>query len=192
MRIAQVSPLFESVPPSLYGGTERVVAYLTEALVRADHNVTLYATGDSKTSARLVPVSPLALWRDPEVRETLPHQIRLMELVFRDASQFDVIHFHTDYIHFPLVRRSRCATVTTLHGQLRPHDVRALFDEYRDIPLVSICDAQRAPVPAANWRGTVYHGVPRDLFTFHDQPEGYLAFLGRMSPEKGVERAIEI
>jgi glycosyltransferase involved in cell wall biosynthesis len=192
MRIAQVAPLFESVPPELYGGTERVVSYLTEELVRAGHDVTLFSTADSKTSARLVPVCPVALFRDPNVRETLPHQVRLMELVFRDPSRFDVIHFHTDYIHFPLVRRHRCATVTTLHGQLHLHDVGALFDEYREIPVVSVSDAQRRPVPVANWRGTVYHGLPRDLFAFHERPDDYLAFVGRMSPEKGVERAIDI
>jgi glycosyltransferase involved in cell wall biosynthesis len=192
MRIAQVAPLFERVPPQLYGGTERVVSYLTEELVRAGHDVTLFSTADSQTRARLVPVCPIGLWRDPDVRETLPHQVRLLELVFRDPSAFDLIHFHTDYIHFPLARRHRCPTVTTLHGELRPHDVGALFDEYRDIPVVSISDAQRLPIPFANWRGTVYHGLPRGLFAFRDQPDGYLAFVGRLSPEKGVERAIEV
>jgi glycosyltransferase involved in cell wall biosynthesis len=192
MRIAQVSPLFESVPPALYGGTERVVSYLTEALVRQGHEVTLFASGDSRTAATLVPACPVALWRDPEVRETLPQHVRLIELVFQQASRFDVLHFHTDYLHFPLVRRHSTATVTTLHGLVHPHDVRALLDEYQDVPLVSISDSQRAPVPSAGWQGTVYHGLPRTLFQPGDAAGDYLAFLGRMSPEKGVDHAIEI
>jgi glycosyltransferase involved in cell wall biosynthesis len=192
MRIAQVAPLYERVPPALYGGTERVVSYLTEELVRLGHDVTLFASGDSETSARLVPACPRALWRDADVRETLPHHVRLMELVFQDVGRFDVMHFHTDYLHFPLVRRHRCPTVTTLHGMVHPHDLEALFEEYSDVPLVSISDNQRRPIPGANWRGTVYHGLPRDLFTFQGDEGGYLVYLGRMSPEKRVDRAIEI
>jgi glycosyltransferase involved in cell wall biosynthesis len=192
MRIAQVAPLYERVPPPLYGGSERVVSYLTEELVRLGHDVTLFASGDSQTRARLVAGSPRALWRDPDVRETLPHHVHLMELVFRDTSRFDVIHFHTDYLHFPLVRRHRCASVTTLHGMVHPHDLGALFAEYRELPLVSISDNQRTPIPDANWRGTVYHGLPRDAFTFRGEPGSYLVYLGRMSPEKRVDRAIEI
>lgn len=192
MRIAQVSPLFESVPPALYGGTERVVSYLTEELVGLGHEVTLFASGDSQTAATLVPGCPVALWRDPEVRETVPQHVRLVELVFQQASRFDVIHFHVDYIHFPLVRRHRCPTVTTLHGALPPHDVGALFDEFHDVPLVSISDNQRLPVPSAAWQATVYHGLPLTLFRPIERAGGYLAFLGRMSPEKGVNRAIEI
>jgi glycosyltransferase involved in cell wall biosynthesis len=192
MRIAQVAPLFERVPPPLYGGTERVVSYLTEELVRMGHEVTLFASGDSETSARLVPACPRALWRDPDVRETLPHQVYLMELVFRDVGRFDVIHFHTDYLHFPLVRRHGCPSVTTLHGMVHPHDLGALLSEYRDVPLVSISDNQRRPIPQADWRATVYHGLPRDLFTFRGEPGTYLVYLGRMSPEKRVDRAIEI
>jgi glycosyltransferase involved in cell wall biosynthesis len=176
----------------LYGGTERVVSYLTESLVSLGHDVTLFASGDSQTRARLVPACPHALWRDPDVRETLPHHVRLMELVFRDISRFDVVHFHTDYLHFPLVRRHRCASVTTLHGMVHPHDVQALFDEYPDVPLVSISNNQRSPTPGANWQGTVYHGLPRHSFTFRDAPGDYLVYLGRMSPEKRVDRAIEI
>jgi glycosyltransferase involved in cell wall biosynthesis len=192
MRIAQVAPLNERVPPPLYGGTERVVSYLTEALVRLGHEVTLFASGDSETSARLVGACPRALWRDVEVRETLPHHVRLMELVFKDISRFDVIHFHTDYVHFPLVRRHRCASVTTLHGMVHPPDVQALFEEYREIPLVSISNNQRTPLPQGNWQGTVYHGLPRALFSFRREPGQYLVYLGRMSPEKRVDRAIEI
>jgi glycosyltransferase involved in cell wall biosynthesis len=192
LRIAQVAPLYERVPPPLYGGTERVVSYLTEELVRLGHDVTLFASGDSQTAARLVPACPRALWRDAEVRDTLPHHVRLMELVFNDASRFDIIHFHNDYLHFPLVRRHRCASVTTLHGMVHPHDVRALFEEYRDVPLVSISNNQRSPLPHANWQGTVYHGLPRESFTFNPTPGRYLVYLGRMSPEKRVDRAIEI
>jgi glycosyltransferase involved in cell wall biosynthesis len=192
MRIAQVAPLNERVPPPLYGGTERVVSYLTEWLVRLGHDVTLFASGDSETSATLVPACPGALWRDSNVRETLPHHVRLMELVFKDVSRFDAIHFHTDYLHFPLLRRHRCASVTTLHGLVHPHDVKALFDEYPDVPLVSISNHQRSPIPGANWQGTVYHGIPRDSFTFRAEPGRYLVYLGRMSPEKRVDRAIEI
>jgi glycosyltransferase involved in cell wall biosynthesis len=192
MRIAQVAPLNERVPPPLYGGTERVVSYLTEQLVRFGHDVTLFASGDSETSARLVAGCPRALWRDPDVRETLPHHVRLMELVFRDIGRFDVIHFHTDYVHFPLVRRHRCASVTTLHGMVHPHDMRALLEDYRDVPLVAISDDQRRPVPHASWRGTVHHGLPCEEFSFRAGPGSYLVYLGRMSPEKRVDRAIEI
>jgi glycosyltransferase involved in cell wall biosynthesis len=192
MRIAQVAPLNERVPPPLYGGTERVVSYLTEELVRLGHDVTLFASGDSQTSARLVPACPRALWRDPDVRETLPHHVRLMELVYREAGGFDVIHFHTDWVHFPLVRRHPCPTLTTLHGMVHPHDLGALLQEYRDVPLVSISDNQRRPAPEANWRATVYHGLPRDAFTFRGDPGTCLVYLGRMSPEKRVDRAIEI
>jgi glycosyltransferase involved in cell wall biosynthesis len=192
LRIAQVAPLYERVPPPLYGGTERVVSYLTEELVRLGHDVTLFASGDSETSARLVPACPRALWRDPDVRETLPHHVRLMELIFQDVGRFDVIHFHSDYLHFPLVRRHRCHSVTTLHGMVHPHDLRALFDEYDDVPLVSISNNQRSPIPDANWRGTVYHGLPRDSFKFRDERGAYLVYLGRMSPEKRVDRAIDV
>jgi glycosyltransferase involved in cell wall biosynthesis len=192
MRIAQVAPLFESVPPSLYGGTERVVSYLTEELVDLGHDVTLYASGDSQTRAKLVAVCPRALWRDPECRETLPHQVRLVERVFADAADFDVIHFHCDYLHFPLLRRHSCASVTTLHGRLHSPDSKPLFEEFADVPLVSISNDQRRPLPEANWKATVYHGLPRNLHTFREQPGDYLAFLGRISPEKRVDRAIEI
>jgi glycosyltransferase involved in cell wall biosynthesis len=192
MRIAQVAPLYESVPPRLYGGTERVVSYLTEELVRLGHEVTLFASGDSHTTAQLVAACPRALWQDPSCRETLPHHVRLMELVFRDASRFDIIHFHCDYLHFPFLRRSSCASVTTLHGLLHPPDVAVLFEECPEVPLVSISDAQRRPIPHANWQATIYHGLPRDLHTFREPPGRYLAFLGRMSPEKRLDRAVAI
>jgi glycosyltransferase involved in cell wall biosynthesis len=144
------------------------------------------------TSARLEAPCAHALWRDEKVRETLPHHVLMMELVFRNVSRFDIIHFHCDYLHFPLVRRHRCPSVTTLHGLVHSHDLRGLFAEYRDVPLVSISRDQRSPIPEANWQSTVYHGLPRDSFTFRGEPGGYLVYLGRMSPEKRVDRAIEI
>jgi glycosyltransferase involved in cell wall biosynthesis len=192
MRIAQVAPLYESVPPKLYGGTERVVSYLTEDLVRLGHEVTLFASGDSQTAAKLVPACPRALWRDPGCRETLPHHVRLLELVFRDVSRFDVIHFHCDYLHLPMLRRHPCPSVTTLHGRLHVPDLSPLLREYAEAPLVSISDDQRRPIPGANWQATVHHGLPRELHTFRDEPGNYLAFLGRISPEKRLDRAIEI
>jgi glycosyltransferase involved in cell wall biosynthesis len=192
MRIAQVAPLFESVPPALYGGSERVVSWLTEELMAMGHEVTLFASGDSKTAARLVPACPTALWRDDRCRETLPHHIRLLELVFRDVAQFDVIHFHCDYVHFPLVRRYGIPSVSTLHGSIHPNDLQPLLQEYSDIQLVSISDSQREPMPSANWVGTVHHGLPIDQHRFHPNGGEYLAFLGRISPEKGLEHAIEI
>src|SRR5262245_28943180 len=192
MRIAQVAPLYESVPPRLYGGTERIVSWLTEELVRLGHEVTLFASGDSRTAAKLVAGCPRALWRDDGCRETLPHHVRLMELVFQDVSRFDVIHFHCDYLHFPLLRRHPCPSVTTLHGRLHVPDLLPLFDEYAEVPLVSISDDQRRPIPFANWQATVHHGLPRDLHPFRDRPRDYLAFLGRLSPEKRVDRAIAI
>jgi len=192
MRIAQAAPLFESVPPKLYGGTERVISYLTEELVRLGHEVTLFASGDSETKAKLVPACPRALWRDENCQETLPHHVRLMDLVFQDASRFDVIHFHCDYLHFPLLRRYPCPSVTTLHGRLHVPDLQPLFDEFADVPLVSISNDQRRPIPWANWQATVYHGLPRDLHTFRDRPGDYLVFLGRLSPEKRLDRAIAI
>lgn len=192
MRIAQVAPLFESVPPKLYGGTERVVSWLTEELVRFGHDVTLFASGDSETSARLVPACDRALWRDPSCREALPHHVRLMDLVFREAHKFDVIHFHCDYVHFPLLRYCPTPAVTTLHGQVSRHDLEPLFRAYPEAALVSISDDQRRPVPEANWQATVYHGLPRRLHTYRENAGEYLLFVGRISPQKRLDRAIEI
>jgi glycosyltransferase involved in cell wall biosynthesis len=192
MRIAQVAPLYESVPPKLYGGTERVVSWLTEELVRMGHDVTLFASGDSETSARLVPACECAVWRDPECRETLPQHVRLVELAFKESSRFDVIHFHCDYLHFPFLRYHSIPTVTTLHGMLRRHDLESLFEAHPDAPLVSISDDQRRPFPDANWQATIYHGLPRELHTFSAHPDDYLLFIGRVSPEKRLDRAIEI
>lgn len=192
MRIAQVAPLYESVPPRLYGGTERVVSYLTEELVRLGHEVTLFASGDSITRAKLVSGCAKSLWNDPATRDPQPHHVHLMSLVFEDVSRFDVIHFHTDFLHFPLLRRCPCRNVTTVHGQLHSGDVEALFAGYPEVPLVSISCDQRRAAPSANWQATVYHGIPRDEYTFRGQPGEYLAFLGRISPEKRLDRAIEI
>jgi len=192
LRIAQVSPLYESVPPKLYGGTERVVSHLTEELVRQGHDVTLFASGDSETAARLVPCCPQSLRLDSGCVDQLAHHIVLLERVMRDAGRFDIIHFHIDYLHFPLSRRQSTPHVTTLHGRLDLPDLRPIYDEFRDMPVVSISNAQRAPLPQANWQGTVHHGLPRTLHAPCDAPGTYLAFLGRTSPEKGIEGAITL
>jgi glycosyltransferase involved in cell wall biosynthesis len=194
VRIAQIAPLIESVPPALYGGTERVVSYLTEELVRQGHDVTLFASGDSRTSAKLVPCAERALRLDPAAPNPLPHYVLMLERVARQAQEFDVLHFHVDFLHFPLCRLGGWPAVTTLHGRLDLPELPLLYREYRDHPLISISNAQRAPMPPVNWAGTVYHGLPRELYTFSPRPagEGYLAFLGRISPEKRPDRAIEI
>jgi len=192
MRIAQVAPLYESVPPKYYGGTERVVSYLTEELVRQGHEVTLFASGDSVTKARLVSACPRSLRLDKHCVDQMVHHILLLEQVFRRAAQFDVVHFHVDYLHFALSRRQPTAHVTTLHGRLDIPDLVPLYQEFSDIPVVSISDAQREPLPWVNWQATVYHGLPDDLYSFRAAPGTYLAFLGRISPEKRVDRAIEI
>ncbi len=192
LRIAQVAPLYEPVPPRTYGGTERVVSWITEELVRRGHEVTLYASGDSRTAARLVAVTDRALRGHPDCRDPVARHVRLLGRVADEAETHDIVHFHTDHLHFPLARRLAVPHVTTLHGRLDLPDTRALFEEFRDIPVVSISDAQRAPVPFANWQATVYHGLPRDLHRFHPRHEGYLAFIGRFSPEKGAHLAIEI
>jgi glycosyltransferase involved in cell wall biosynthesis len=192
MKIAQVSPLHESVPPEQYGGTERVVSYLTEELVKRGHEVTLFASGDSITNAELAPCCPRSLRTDPGCFDPLAHHYMMLEEVFRRASQFDLIHFHIDYLHFPLSRRSRLSQLTTLHGRLDLPDLAPLYRRFHDMPLVSISDAQRHPIPWAKWLGTVHHGLPEDMFQFHAGPGDYLAFLGRISPEKRVDRAIGI
>jgi glycosyltransferase involved in cell wall biosynthesis len=190
MRIAQVAPLFLSVPPKLSGGTERVVSYLTEELVTQGHDVTLFASGDSETGAKLVSVCPQALWQLENYVEPEPLYKRMMELVFEDVSRFDVIHFHTDSVHFPFLRNQPCPNVTTWHAQLAPWQ-KPFFDEYKS-PLVSISDNQRLPVLEANWQATIYHGLPHDLYTFRKGPGDYLAFIGRASFEKRLDRAIRI
>jgi len=192
LRIAQVAPLYESVPPRLYGGTERVVSYLTEELVAMGHDVTLFASGDSRTTARLVAGSPRALRLDGSCEDPLARHVVHLEHVFERAPTFDVIHLHTDYLHYPLARRTATPHLTTLHGRLDLPDLVPVYREYEEIPLASISDAQREPLPHANWQGTVPHGLPRNLLPFAPGNGGYLAFLGRISPEKRVDRAIEI
>ena len=192
MRIAQVAPLTESVPPQLYGGTERVVAYLTDELVRLGHDVTLFASGDSRTNGRLMPVWPQALRLDGACRDTLAPHVLMLEEVAKRAREFDVVHFHISQFHFPLARRLPVAHVTTVHGRLDLPELVPLYREFTDIPLISISNAQREPLPDADWIATVYHGLPLDLLPFHPAAGSYLAFLGRISPEKRVDRAIAI
>ena len=192
MKIAQVSPLFESVPPKYYGGTERVVSYLTEELVRQGHQVTLFASGDSVTQARLVAACPRSLRLDDQCVDQLAHSMVLLEQVFQQAPAFDVVHFHIDYLHFPLAIRQRTPHVTTLHGRLDIPDLVPLYQTFPAVPVVSISDSQRTPLPWLHWRGTVYHGLPPELYTFRQTPGTYLAFLGRVSPEKGLAQAIAI
>ena len=192
MRIAQVAPLYESVPPKCYGGTERVVSYVTEELMRAGHQVTLFASGDSVTAAKLIPASRRALRLDKDCIDQLAHHVVLLEKVFRQANEFDVVHFHIDYLHFPITRRTPITHVTTMHGRLDIPDLAPVYAEFDDMPLVSISDAQREPLPTAKWIATVYHGLPQDLYQFRARPGKYFAFLGRISPEKRVDRAIKI
>ncbi len=192
MRIAQVAPLYESVPPKLYGGTERVVHYLTEELLRQGHEVTLYASADSTTRADLQAMVPKALRLHPDGGDPLALHLVMLEQVFRDASEFDIIHFHLDYLHFPYVRRDPVPHAATLHGRLDIPDLQIIYREYVEMPVVSISNAQRAPLPWVNWQATVHHGLPRDLYPFHERSGSYLAFLGRISPEKRPDRAIEI
>jgi len=191
MRVAQVAPLFESVPPRLYGGTERVVSWLTEELVRQGHEVTLFASGDSQTSARLIPCVPEAL-RLSGVRDPLAPHVLMVERVLQMAHEFDIIHFHIDYLHLPLMRRFGRPYLTTLHGRLDLPEMFPFYKEFREAPFVSISHAQRRPLPFLNWVGTVHHGLPRDLYRPSYKPGKYLAFLGRISPEKRPDRAIEL
>jgi glycosyltransferase involved in cell wall biosynthesis len=191
LRIAQISPLYESVPPKLYGGTERVVHFLTEALVDLGHDVTLFASGDSTTRAELIAGAPEALRLSRCADPIAPH-FAMMEEVFARAAEFDVLHFHTDYFGYSLARRHAVPYVTTMHGRLDTPELEPIFRTFSDAPLISISDAQREPHPRANWQGTVYHGLPLDLYRAVDQHGGYLAFVGRISPEKRVDRAVEI
>jgi glycosyltransferase involved in cell wall biosynthesis len=193
MKIAQVSPLYEAVPPKLYGGTERVVAHLCDALADLGHDVTLFATGEAQTKAKLVPVRDQAIRLDPApLKSDLAAHLSMLDEVRRRQDDFDVIHFHTDMIHFPMFEAMPHRTLTTLHGRLDMKDLAGVYDRWRMFRVVSISDSQRIFLPKANWAGTVYHGMPPSLYRFSDQPRGYLAFLGRMSPEKGPDRAIAI
>ncbi len=193
MRIAQIAPLFESCPPRYYGGTERMVSYLTEELVRQGHDVTLFATGDSRTAAYLEPCCKGALRLDPSVKDPIAYHVIMLDKVRTLADEFDILHFHVDVLHYPLIRDFVDRTVTTLHGRLDLPELWQVYSAFPGAPLVSISDDQRKPMPPVNWAGTVYHGLPHDLLPFNPSPKGgYLAFLGRISPEKRPDRAIEI
>ena len=193
MKIAQVAPLAESVPPKLYGGTERVVSWLTEDLVRRGHHVTLFASGDSETRAELVPVVPRALRCDPNVKDYQPYNLLLVDQVYQRAEEFDVIHFHIDMIHYPMFRALADRVITTLHGRLDVPDLKLFYRAFAELPLVSISQAQRKPLPPVNWLATVYHGLPKNLCRPCANARGdYLAFVGRICPEKGIEDAIAI
>jgi len=190
MRIAQIAPLHEAVPPKLYGGTERVVSYLTEALVEMGHDVTLFASGDSQTSAKLEACWPQALRLDPTIRDVMAPHMLLLEQVRRRAEEFDVLHCHIDYYPFSLFSRQPVPHLTTMHGRLDLPELQPIFNAFSDVPVVSISDNQRIPLPQANWLSTVYHGLPENLLTpIPNVKPSYLAFLGRISPEKRVDTA---
>jgi glycosyltransferase involved in cell wall biosynthesis len=192
MKIAQIAPLWESVPPKLYGGTERVASYITEELVRQGHDVTLFASGDSQTTAALRAACPHALRLNTGLVNRDAPLILMQEEAFgAEAGQFDIIHSHLDFLSFPMSRRCQTPVLTTMHGRMDPPELIPIFSEYAEMPLVSISNAQRTPLPAANWVGTVYHGLP-DLYSFHPNPRSYLAYLGRICPEKRPDHAIEI
>lgn len=193
MKIAQVTPLYEAVPPKLYGGTERVVAHLTDALVELGHEVTLFAAADAETRARLIPVRDQAMRLDPSpLKSDLAAHMTALSEVLKRVDEFDVIHFHTDMVHFPFFARHADKTVTTLHGRLDLKDLAPVYERWPEFGLVSISDDQRRPLPLANWKATVHHGMPGELYRFSPEARGYLAFLGRISPEKRPDRAIEI
>jgi len=193
MRIAQVAPLYEAVPPRLYGGTERVVAHLTDALVTLGHEVTLFASAEARTLATLAPVRDQAIRLDPALlKSDLAAHLNQLAEVRRRAAEFDVIHFHTDMIQFPMFGDMASQTLTTLHGRLDLKDLPEVYRRWPQFPLVSISDNQRTPLPFANWAATVHHGVSTELYRFNPAPRGYLAFLGRISPEKRPDRAVAI
>jgi glycosyltransferase involved in cell wall biosynthesis len=192
MHIAQVAPLTEAVPPKLYGGTERVVSWLTEELVALGHEVTLFASGDSITKAKLEASWPRSLRLDGSVRDPNALHMVMVEQVYRRASEFDLIHFHLDYYPFSLFMRQSTPFVTTMHGRLDLPEHQPVFDEFSSVPVVSISNAQRRALPQGNWVRTVYHGLPVDLLRPRPIKPSYFAFLGRIAPEKGLDRAIRI
>jgi glycosyltransferase involved in cell wall biosynthesis len=192
MRIAQVAPLWESVPPKRYGGTERIVSYLTEELVRLGHEVTLFASGDSVTTARLEPICDRALRLNERLLNREAPITMLKEQALGKTGNFDIIHSHLDFLGFPLARRNPTPTVTTFHNRLDLPELQPVLREYAEMPLISISNAQRTPVTWANWHATVYHGLPRDLYRLYPNPGSYLAYLGRMAPEKRPDQAIEL
>ena len=192
MKIAQVAPVFERVPPVTYGGTERVVSYLTEELVRQGHEVTLFASGDSITEAKLVATVECSLRLAYRQQDWLVYQTMLLDQVGTMAHEFDMVHFHTDYFHFPLAKRLPVPHVTTLHGRLDLPELVPLYRHFCDVPLISISNSQRSPLPWAAWQGTVYHGLPFDLYSLSTKADDYFLFIGRISPEKRVDRAIQV
>jgi glycosyltransferase involved in cell wall biosynthesis len=192
MRIAQISPLMEAVPPKFYGGTERIVAYLTDALVAMGHEVALFASGDSSTRAILEPAWPQALRLDPTIRDHIAPLVVMLEVVARRAGEFDVVHLHCDYLGYPALRRAGVPFLATLHGRLDLPELKPLYSVFCDVPVVSISNAQRAPLPGAGYIATVPHGLPERLLLAGTGAGGYLAFLGRISPEKAPDCAIRI
>lgn len=192
MRIAQVAPLTEAIPPKLYGGTERVVYWLTEELIALGHDVTLFASGDSRTSAKLEAAWPRSLRLDGTVRDPNALHIVMLERVLQRAKDFDFLHFHLDYYPFSLFSRSSVPFVTTLHGRLDLPEHQPVFNTFSSVPVVSISDAQRRPVPQSRWVSTIHHGLPEKLLLPSNRKPEYFAFLGRIAPEKAVDRAIRI
>ena len=191
MKIAQIAPLVESVPPRFYGGTERVVSWLTEELVALGHEVTLFASGDSHTRAALCPIVRRSLRLDG-VHNSLPYNFIMLDRVAERATEFDVLHFHIDFFHYPIFRNMAYKTLTTLHGRQDLPEMPDIYRAFPDMPLVSISQHQRKPVPPVNWMGTVHHGLPEKQYREGEGMGGYLAFLGRICPEKGPEAAIAI
>lgn len=195
LRVGQLAPLYESVPPKLYGGTERVVSYLTEELVRRGHDVTLFASGDSQTNAKLSPGYPRSLrlaGLTQVAMSGMGFHFPMLSNVFDHADEYDIIHAHLDYWTFPFARQTSTPTITTLHGRLDLEEIHSIFHSYEDIPVVSISDTQRKPLPTMNWVSTVHHGLPRDLLPYNPSAGKYLAFLGRIAPEKRPDLAIDV
>jgi glycosyltransferase involved in cell wall biosynthesis len=192
MRIAQIAPLTEAIPPKLYGGTERVVSWLTDELVNLGHDVTLFASGDSVTNAKLEPIWPRALRLDGAVRDPMALHMSMLERVYRRAEEFDVLHFHLDYYPFSLFSRQSTPFITTLHGRLDLPEHQVVFDTFPEAPVISISLAQRRPVPQANWVSNIHHGLPAQLLGPRHGTPSYLAVLGRIAPEKAVDHAIRI
>jgi glycosyltransferase involved in cell wall biosynthesis len=194
MRIAQVAPLAEAVPPKLYGGTERIVSHLTEELTALGHEVTLFASGDSVTGAMLESVVPRALRLDSSIRDTVAPHVLMVQKVLDRAADFDIVHFHIDHLHLPAMRGRNVPFVSTFHGRLDLPEIQPLLSAFPEAPFISISDSQRRPLQSVNvnWAGTILHGLPKDLLAFSPEHRGYLAFLGRFSPEKGPDAAIRI
>ena len=192
MRIAQIAPLMEAVPPKLYGGTERIVAYLTDELVALGHDVSMFASGDSTTAARLEAAYPQALRLDPTVRDHIAPLVAMLETIAQRAHEFDIIHLHCDYLAYPVLARCGVPFLATLHGRLDLPELKLVYKAFADVPVVSISNSQREPLSEPRYIATVYHGLPEQLLSPGEGAGGYLAFLGRISPEKAPDRAIRI